>query len=465
MIAKVKEFIKELNMLKDVKLVVAGVSGGADSVCLLSLLRELQREAAATPDSWELLAVHVNHGIRGETALRDQHFVEALCREWEVECRVVSGNVPELAQREKMTEEEAGREFRYRCFARIAAERPHSVVAVAHHGEDQAETVLFRMMRGTGVDGLCGMRPVSWQQGCQVIRPLLCLHRWEVEQYLEEHQMSYCTDETNDDRKYSRNVIRQELLPVMERLNDRAVDHINQLAEQAGALMDYVKGQAQDWVCQNVEPERDCLNRESGFFKVNVKKMRQQPAVLQRQILREMISKTGKGQKDIGQIHLQLLEQLLSEEASGNGRVQLPNGLEAFLCYSNLLIGENKMETNCENLVKYFSFREISGYKGAEMPKKNYTKIIDCDRIRDTLVVRYRRPGDFIVVDREGHKKPLKKYFIDEKIPKHMREHIPIVCDGNQVVWIVGERLSPEYYVTEQTKSVVEMVFHADRQE
>ena len=94
MIAKVKEFIKELNMLKDVKLVVAGVSGGADSVCLLSLLRELQREAAATPDSWELLAVHVNHGIRGETALRDQHFVEALCREWEVDCRVVFGNVP-----------------------------------------------------------------------------------------------------------------------------------------------------------------------------------------------------------------------------------------------------------------------------------------------------------------------------------------------------------------------------------
>lgn len=460
MITKVKEFIEEFHMLEDAKRIVVGVSGGADSVCLLHVLKELRD---CNKIGAELLAVHVNHGIRGAAAEQDQHFVEELCRNWKVSCRVFREDIPKLAKERGMTEEEAGRAFRYLCFSQVAKEQLASVVAVAHHKEDQAETILFRMARGTGIDGLVGMQPISERDGIRVIRPFLCLHRQEIETYMKEKAIDFCTDETNHNSEYSRNYIRHELLPQMEYVNQQAVEHICQMSRQADAVMEYVNQQAEFLFWQQVGVERDIFRQKTGFLKINVNWLLSQHPVICTIIIRQMLVKAGGGLKDIERRHLELIQNMLANPDAK--RIDLPYGLEAFICYENLLIGKNKKGINCENLVKYFDFSEIFPDKVAEIKKKSYTKTIDCAKIKGMLTVRYRQPGDFITIDCQGHQKSLNRYFIDEKIPKHIRERIPLVCDGGQIVWIVGYRLNPAYYVTEVTKRALQMTFYVPEAE
>lgn len=160
----------------------------------------------------ELIAVHVNHGIRGEEAMEDQRFVENLCERLGVKIRICSGKVPELAKAEKLSEEEAGRIFRRQCFEKICKEEKADKIVLAHHRDDNAETFLFHLSRGSGLKGAGGMRPVNGSY----VRPLLGVGRKEIESWLEEQHISWRTDATNLEDEYTRNRIRHQILPTLE---------------------------------------------------------------------------------------------------------------------------------------------------------------------------------------------------------------------------------------------------------
>ena len=232
---KIFQTIEHHRMILPGMRILAGVSGGADSVCLLYALKEYRRRVP-----FSLKAVHVEHGIRGEESLEDARWVEALCREWEIPCRVVRRSVEQLAKEEKLSLEEAGRKARYDAFEEERLAWQADRTAVAHNRNDQAETVLFRLARGSGLTGLCGIRPV---QG-KIIRPLLFLSREEIEGILTERKIGWRTDRTNQETAYTRNRIRLEILPALEeQVNERACEHIASAASRFQEVWEYLQVQ------------------------------------------------------------------------------------------------------------------------------------------------------------------------------------------------------------------------------
>ena len=210
---KVRKFMEKHHMIGQGDFIAVGVSGGADSVCLLLLLCELKQEY-----DLELCAVHINHGIRRE-AFKDQEFVENLCRRRKVPWITFSEDVKGIAEKQSMSLEEAGRMIRYRCFRKVLDMHGGGKIAVAHHQNDQAETMLYRMSRGTGIQGLKGMEAVR----ADVIRPLLCLKKEEILAYLKEKGQDWMEDASNEDNTFARNKIRNQVIPALTKVNARAV--------------------------------------------------------------------------------------------------------------------------------------------------------------------------------------------------------------------------------------------------
>ena len=243
---KVEQYIEQYQMIGRGDRIVTGVSGGADSVCLLFVLCELRKKLG-----FEVIVCHVNHQLRAEAAEQDEAYVKELCRKLDVPCRIFHENVELIAKNGKKSLEEAGRIVRSNAFETVCRESGANKIATAHHKNDNAETVLLNLARGSGLQGMCGIRPVYGNR----IRPLLCLTRKEIEEWLEEEQISYCTDETNEEDEYTRNRIRHKILPVMEQeINRQTVEHINRLSLQAEEIWEYLNLQTDAAWRQMVHP-------------------------------------------------------------------------------------------------------------------------------------------------------------------------------------------------------------------
>ena len=230
---KIENYIRQYHMIEKGDRIVIGVSGGADSVCLLMALCSLQEKLG-----FQVLVCHVNHELRGEEAAQDEAYVEMLCHKMQVPFFAFHENVELIAKKRKESLEEAGRYVRRQAFEQLCREQGGTKIATAHHSNDNAETMLLNMARGTGLRGLCGIRPVygKW------IRPLLELSREEIEQWLKDCGISYCIDETNQEDEYTRNRIRHHIIPVLEeQVNTRAVEHFVKLSEQAEEIYEYLE--------------------------------------------------------------------------------------------------------------------------------------------------------------------------------------------------------------------------------
>jgi len=248
LIERVAETIRRHGLLRGVRCVLVGVSGGADSVALLAVLRELAGRFDAVGPSgaaWRVAAAHLNHGIRA-AAEADARFVQALCESWQVECVVGVADVPAEAKRTGESIESAARRVRYEFLAATAERADAQAVAVAHHADDNAETVLHRALRGTGLAGLAGI-PVERPLGkLRLIRPMLHGRRDEIEQFLTARNLSWREDETNRHLDHRRNVLRHQLLPLIrERINPRAADALLRLAEQAQTAQSFLRAEAE----------------------------------------------------------------------------------------------------------------------------------------------------------------------------------------------------------------------------
>ncbi len=447
---KVFSYMKEYQMLLPGERVVAGISGGADSVCLLFVLLEWQRRYGL-----ELAVVHINHGIRAEAG-EDARFVENLCSQRGIPFYLRETDVRGLAEQESCSEEEAGRNFRYRVFAETAEELGAGKIAVAHNLNDCGETMLFHLFRGSGIKGLTGIAPVR----DRIIRPLLCVERREIEDYLAAIGQEYCRDATNEGDAYTRNRIRHHILPYVEReIVSGCVQHMGQTAETLRETEDYLEQQTAAALGQCAERMQDGWILDCGAF------AELHPAI-QKRILHVLLKELAPDAKDISRVHVLDLHELSTVE--GNRRICLPFGICGQREYGKVFLSrgqqENKAGETGEVRMDFQVFSVEDLPKDAQnspiFPQNLYTKWFDYDKIKRLPVVRTRTAGDYLMIrDGQGnlcHKK-LKDYMVTEKIPSGMRDRIPVLAEDSHVLWLVGYRISEYYKVSGNTNKVLQV--------
>lgn len=447
---KALEWLEKYQMIEEHEKITVGVSGGADSICLLFVLKKYQQ---AHPFSMEV--VHVEHGIRGEESLQDAAFVKGVCERLDIPFYLESVDVTEMARKEGLSLEEAGRKARYEVFERRRKETKAVKTAVAHNADDQAETILWNLIRGTGLKGLGGMQPVNGP----IIRPLLGCSRKEIEAWLEAEGISYRTDKTNLEESYTRNKLRLKVLPYLQReLNAKASRHIAMAGERAWKAEAYLERLAQERAGQIGE----CCQGEA---RLNREELLKEEEILQEYLIRWAIKGAGGGLKDVGEGHVRDLLRLAAGQSGTS--ICLP-GNRAGICSGKWLIVSAGQESVRLPLPpaqvsipgqtrwgKYLLSAKIEAYQGQIIPRNKYTKWFDYDTIKDTVLLRSRRSKDYFIGDALGGRRKLKKYFIDEKIPREERDWIPLLAEGAHVIWCVGYRISEAYKVTEDTRRIL----------
>lgn len=357
----IREFIREHGMLVPGDRVIIGLSGGADSVSLLMILSELKKEL-----NIELFAVHVHHGLRGKEADRDSAYAQELSENLGVPFVCVHADVAEYARVNGVSEEEAGRHLRYRILEEQRLIRHAAKIAVAHHADDQVETVLYNLFRGSGLKGIGGMRPVR----DSVIRPLLSVTRKEILAYLEEKEISYCEDSTNSGTDYIRNRLRHEIIPaVRERINEGASSNILQAAKTAAAADAYFERAARRILESGGIRER---REDGGVISIGISAeiLKQEESIVRQYVIRQMIGEMYLSLKDIASVHVEEAEKLLFKPVGR--RIQLPDGGYALRTYDELWIKKRKKafsqsggeETGITPVMTTFPYK-----KGRKFPK------------------------------------------------------------------------------------------------
>ena len=456
MVQKVEAYIEKYQMITEGDHIVAGVSGGADSVALLLVLLEIQKKKKISIE-----AVHLEHGIRGEESRSDQKFVERLCERLRVPCYSVSYDIEKIAAEEKLTVEEAGRKMRYQVFHDRLGKR-RGKIAVAHHRNDQAETILFHLARGTGMKGIGGMAPV---QG-EVIRPLLCVSRREIEVFLTQNRQEYRIDQTNYDRNYARNRIRHEVVPQLEEVNRQAVAHLCQAAEYVREAEQYLEEQTR-------KIKENCINEQE----LDIKQIRGLPKLMQKRVLFSWVADQVGSRRNLTAEHIASVGSLVEKQVGR--KISLPGGYMVYREYETLRIQketrkrvEDQAELPiCTTELKIpgevlspeqharivCTLRKVE--KNNQIPKNRYTKWFDYDKINGSVQVRTRQLVDFMTIDEQGGRQSLKKYMINEKIPAKERDSILLVADDDQILWVIGYRISEAYKVTAQTTHILEICY------
>ncbi|MBQ2401510.1 MAG: tRNA lysidine(34) synthetase TilS [Lachnospiraceae bacterium] len=442
---RVREYMKQNHMAEPGDGVLAAVSGGADSVCLLLVLKALEESLGI-----HVAAFHLHHGLRGAEADRDERFVRELCERLQVPLYTVREDVAGYAKAHGLSGEEAGRILRYQWLEKTAGEFGCRRIATAHHKDDQTETVLMNLFRGSGLRGLGGIRPVRELSGeLTLIRPLLGINRQEIETYLLEEKEAWCEDSTNKELIYARNKVRNELIPwIREHINDRAEEHILKTAAFASQANEYFVSQAEKLLGDGFQEQ------EASFAEIDTALFDSQPDIMKSYLIRAMIMKVSGSAKDISARHMDAIAAL--DGPGGGTLVDLPDGLQAMRSYQKLIIRKAAVEQNARECGKTLQTKVFPWKKDMEIPKNQYTKWFDYDKINDTLSVRTREPGDYFMIG-NGKTKKLHRFFIDEKIPEELRDHILLLAEGNHVLWIIGYRISEYYKVTESTRNVLEV--------
>ena len=445
---KVIETIKKFNMLNNGENIVVGLSGGADSCALTHILTRLSGKM-----DLHITAVHINHGIRGEEAERDERSAEEFCRRSNIEFIAYHCDIPSEAAKRGIGEEEAGRLVRYEKFYETAEKKNGAKTAVAHNMNDKAETLIMNLCRGAGMKGLAGIKPV----GGSIIRPLIFCTRDEIEKYCDDNNIEYCTDSTNLQNEYTRNKIRNILLPwLSENINPAAGMNMANASELLREEEEYLESKAQEQYKKLLKDSGD------GFVSLNADGLASEHGVIRRRVLRIALRSLRPDMRDFGRKHTESAEDILMGDTGR--RISLPGGITVSKGYGliNILYDREKQGAFCYDIEpgkKYF-IKETESYvllslneeKNIKNAVNICTKKIDYDKIKDKIQLRTRQTGDFISI-KNGRKK-IKDIFIDDKIPSDKRDSYPMLVCGKSVI-IVGNRLGTDYYVGQDTKNIL----------
>ena len=426
--------------------VVIACSGGADSVALTDAVCQLRDECG-----YKIAVMHVEHGLRGEEALRDAAFVEKFCEERGLDfaCRHVKAGV--YAKAEGLSVEDAARKLRYRELWQYVDELGADFLLTAHHAGDQAETVLMQMMRGSGTAGLGGMQV----QAGRLMRPLLFVQRSEIEAYCRKRNLSFCHDSTNDDVHYTRNRIRKELLPYLQQqFNPQLVTVLGQTAQLAAMDNAFACHYAQKFYGEQVE-------ENGGLLVCRSAKLLAEFEAVSTRVIRLMWEQKAERGSELGFEHIKAVLRLLQNGSSGKS-VMLPGKTAAAYSYGKLYIGaradiEKLLNGEGNSGACYITVMteniadgvKINLPEGGELllsiadTQQQVSKtqaVVPLELAGKAVYIRTRRDGDrFYPYGSTGSKK-LKDYFIDNKVPRAERDGKLLVTAGSNVLWIIGER-------------------------
>jgi len=475
---RVKQYILDNRLINRGEGVVVGVSGGPDSLCLAHILLELRQSLG-----FEICLAHMNHSLRGEESEEDMDFVSQLSREWDVTAIFETVDVYDYIFKKGINLEEAARELRYKFFAKAAFQYNARKVAVGHTADDQVETVLMHLLRGSGMRGIRGMPPTFERTGetgaITVVRPLLDTWRRETEEYCRVNGLEPRLDSTNVDRAFLRNRLRLELVPYLQKINPRARESILRLARITADEADYMDREA-----ESLSNETILASGKALFLKTD--RILSLHRAIQRLLLMKALEKAYGNARDLEAHHI---ERLMSAAASKAGtRVTLPDGLlflkdyeGGWLCHSEEEVSpfpaiSGEQEITLEGRADYGRWeirtKRIQAFEEkTAVPARDdfrfhapdlrlpdvFRAVIALDRAGGMLTVRSKKDGDrFQPLGMEGTRK-LQDFMTDEKIPRWWRDRIPLVCAGDEILWVAGWRISDMAKVREGDKRVIEV--------
>ena len=401
--------------------VIAAVSGGADSMCMLHILLDLRDEYG-----YELIAAHFNHMLRGEESDADERFVLSACEKIGVPVFTGRGDVAAYAKENGMGTEEAARALRYGFFESLAEETGAVCVATAHTADDNLETVLMNLTRGAGLSGLCGIPPV---RGIY-IRPLLNMSRADVEKYLAERGIEHVEDKTNNLDIYTRNRIRHQVAPVLRSLNEDVSGAVADMTELLRRDEDFLAGEAERFIRENFRENRVDRRLLAGLH-----------GAVSSRVVRIMCQSAERK-------HVESILDLCGDEVLPSAHIDIP-GMTVFREYDDIVFGEDEtirpfepffiepgdivqinepgLEVSCEKTV-------LDG-----KIDKNFTVFVfKSSDICGKICVRSRKSGDSIRLSDKAGTKTLKKLFIEKKIPARLRDTIPVLADTDRVLAVYG---------------------------
>lgn len=494
---RVRGAIAQNHMIREGDTVCVGCSGGADSTLLLVLLCEF-REENAFGFPFSVTACHVNHHLRGAESDGDERFVRDLCGKLGIPIRCVGEDVRSRAERTGTGLEEAGREARLDAFRECLLSCGATKIALAHHADDQAETVLYHLARGSALTGLSGMRPVSGN----VIRPFLAVTHREICEELTAREILWRTDSSNESDRFARNRIRHGLIPELERsVHGGAARHITETAELVRMADDFIGAEARERAKKYVAPA--CKKHAVCIADDLIS----EPEIIRRRVLMDCLCRLAGGRKDIGRVHIESLLELFGRER-GKG-IDLPYGIRAVREEDRVALAGPGAETPASarhvppepargrfmpaepagnGLIPAVTGRaepvritgsgtyrfeeaviEVEIKKRAELcadmprdragglcvPQKTYTKWLNYDKIKKGLLIRNRLPGDYLTLDADGNKQKLKNYFVNCKIGRDIRDRVILLADESHVYWAVGGRISADAKIGPDTERVI----------
>ena len=404
MICKVRHTIEKFGLLDGVSSLAVGVSGGADSMCLLEILSKLKLEYGII-----LKAVHINHNIRGEEALRDQKLVEDYCKALGVECFVYSVDIPALSKEMGIGEEECGRIKRYECFSEAECD----AVATAHSLSDSIETLVFNLVRGTGTKGLCGIPP----RRDNVIRPLIGCSRKEIEHYCEENNIPYITDSTNLTDDYTRNFIRHNIVSLFSQINENFENAI-------GGTIETLR--RENSCLESLKDEIVELSECDDGYKTTV--LLSADSAVRRRAIAEILGVHMN--KDVEKRHIDLVDEALK---AGGGKIEISKDLyavvtESAICFELKDEIAEEWETVGDNGVFDTPWGRFKVEEASSAEYKNINAI-DISKVKGQLYMSSRKDGDRFFSTKRKNTKTLKKLFNEAKIPGNKRNSIAILRD------------------------------------
>jgi tRNA(Ile)-lysidine synthase len=465
-ILKIKKSLLDHKMVEPGDCVLVGVSGGPDSVALLQALIELKQEF-----NIELAVAHLNHGARGEESDHDARFVKDLGASFNLRTLIKKINVPELQPASKSSFQETARDIRLEFFQETMKQLGANKIALGHTSDDQVETVLMNLLRGSGLKGVGGMSPVR----LPYIRPLFYCTRAEVMGFLNDRNTPFCKDSSNNKKDYLRNRIRLELIPFLqEKYNPKITENLFETSGIFRADNDCLK------VLEDHEFEQAISNFEDGeMLSMDMKYLNKLPLALQRRLVRKGILSIKGDLRKISSFHIQEILHLFETSRKGK-RIDLPDNLEV-VCKGNcvefkripqtdtsiltdeenkgaprirplIIPGETEIEETGLTLKS-----EIINPVTTEFPGgKANQAFLDFDKTGSEVMIRFFQAGDRLKpLGMKGTKK-LKSLFIDEKVPQEIRSTVPILTTGdNDIIWVYGTRIAEDYRVTSETSKIL----------
>ncbi len=415
-----------------------------------------------------LVVAHLNHGMRPEAGI-EEAAVKDIAEAWSISFESRTVDVRDLKTSRGISEEEAGRTARYSLLFDTAHKYGASKIALGHHLDDQAETVLLNIIRGTGVDGMAGILPAYKRGGIKLVRPLLCLRRHEIEAYCKENDLRTFTDSTNLETDYTRNRLRLDLIPRLEEeYNPRIREALYGLA-----VLAYEDRQLLQALARKKYLELAGLGRQETIF--NRKDLSSLPLALSSRILRIAHKKYAPA-KELDRFHVEKIMELITGEKT-TAQITLPGDAVLYLSQSQVFITgarqvsgmipvQNPLQLPGKTYLPGGSLIEARVVDKADLtwPPSKYQACLDYQALPPgELTVRPRWPGALFHPQGSGGKKKLKDFLIDQKIPRHRRDQIPLVTVGSEIIWVVGLRIAHPYRVTGQTEKVLQLEFKKQR--